>query len=275
MPVQARKNIRNPSTQKTGKMTEKKNKWQALKHFFTGSSEKTETEPEPSPEEEPAPEPPDWKQQVLADFSDWLEALPDDAPPAASATVENCDLYTLLTEFTALRQEIRFQNQEQNRTTDSFAGMQAAYEKSLSLFENSARGIETLAADIRQDAETRIITPFLDIRDALISGHAACINAMGKKRWFRRSAKRMGPVAEGYETAIRRLDRALSHAGVTPVKAEGRLFDPKQMKAVGTQSDKETGAGIVVSEETGGFLRNGEVLRLAEVIVNEPAEAPK
>ena len=206
---------------------------------------------------------------MLTDFSDWLEELPDDAPPTEKATVENCDLYTLLSEFSALRQEIKFQNREQNRTTVNLSDMQAGYEKSLALFEKSVRGIDTLSRDIRQDAEKKSILPFLEIRDALVRGKAACMGVIGRSRWYRPAPKGTESIAEGYEMATRRFDRALSNVGIMPIEAVGRPFDPKQMKAVGKQSDPEVAAGIVLAEETGGFIRNNEVVRTAEVIVND------
>ena len=221
-------------------------------------------------EEETLPHTPDWKQQALADFSAWLEEIPDDMPPAEKATVENCDLYTLLSEFSALRQEIKFQNREQNRAVDSLAGMREGYERSLALFEKSVRDIETLAADIRQETEKRSVMPFLDLRDGLVRGNAACKAVIGRSRWYRPAPKGMQSIAEGYEMAIRRFDRALLQSNITPIEATGRPFDPKQMRAVGKGNDPEVALNIVLTEETGGFVRNGEVIRISEVIVNDP-----
>ncbi len=251
--------------------TDKQTKWYAVKRFFSRSPQKQEQAPGPCEASLPA-DAPEWKQQILSDFSQWLDTLPEDEPPAGKATVDNCDMYTLLSEFSALRQEIRFQNREQNRTTTSLAEMQNAYEKSLALFEKSAWNIETLASDIRQDAEKKTTIPFLDVRDALVRGHAACRSVIDKPRWYQRTPKNMQAIAEGYEIAIRRFDRALSYAGISPVKTVGHPFDPKQMKAMGTQSNPDAEAGIVLAEETGGFIRNGEVIRTAEVIVNEPTK---
>ena len=63
----------------------------------------------------------DWKEKVLEDFTAWLSALPE--KPATEKpmtgdpeTMDSCDLFTLLSEFTALKQEIRIQNREQGKT---------------------------------------------------------------------------------------------------------------------------------------------------------------
>ena len=210
----------------------------------------------------------DWKEQVLTDFSEWLEALPDDSPPATHVTMESCDLYTVLSEFSALRQEIKLRNREQNRVTGNLAQMREAYEKSMTLFENSASGIENLARDIRFDAETKTVLPFLDVRDALVRGHAACMAVINKRRWFRRAPKYMQPIADGYETALRRFDRGLASAGITPIETVGQPFDPKQMKATGSRDDSKSPPETVLAEEAGGFVRGDEVIRKAEVVVN-------
>lgn len=252
-------------------ITGKNTKWYAVKQFFRRSPKKQAQPPGPAEASLPA-DTPEWKQQILADFSQWLDTLPEEAPPAGEATVDNCDMYTLLSEFTALRQEIRFQNREQNRTTASMAEMQDAYEKSLALFEKSARNIETLAIDIRQDAQKNTTIPFLDVRDALVRGDATCRSVIEQSRWYQRTPRNIRAIAEGYEMAIRRFDRALSYAGITPVKTVGHPFDPKQMKAMGRQSNPDVEAGIVLAEEAGGFVRNGEVIRTAEVIVNDPTK---
>lgn len=259
-------------------MIRARNPWEKIKRFLTFSpaeqqepsaDESQEPAPEDAPDlHTPDPNTPEWKKQVLSDFSDWLDALPDEAPPAEKATLDSCDLYTLLSEFSALRQEIRYQNREQNRTTASLAAMQEGYERSLSVFEKSIEGIETLASDIRHDAENKTVGGFFDVRDALVRGHAACRDVISGRRWYRPAPRGIHAIAEGYEMAIRHFDRALSRVGVVAIETVGRPFDPKRMKAVGRQSDPQQGTGIVVAEETSGFIRGSDVLRTPEVIVN-------
>ncbi|MEI6262218.1 MAG: hypothetical protein WCR46_20230, partial [Deltaproteobacteria bacterium] len=49
----------------------------------------------------------DWKEKAFEDFSAWLSSLPEKPVSGESVAMESCDLFTLLSEFTALRQEIR------------------------------------------------------------------------------------------------------------------------------------------------------------------------
>lgn len=50
-----------------------------------------------------------WKEKVLEDFKAWMTDLPEEMPIDRKVDMDSCDLYTLLMEFTALRQEIKFQ----------------------------------------------------------------------------------------------------------------------------------------------------------------------
>jgi molecular chaperone GrpE (heat shock protein) len=252
-----------------------KTRWKALIEWF--SSPKTTEEPQQenrgeSPEAGPPEKTlPPWKEQAMADFSAWLEELPESPPAAEAATTDTCDLYTLLSEFSALRQEIKLQNREQHRGIKTFSDTAEAFQKGLSLFEKSAAGIDQLEGRIRETAEKNALLPFLDVRDALVRGHKAARAAAGKRRPLRRSRRRSEEaILEGYDMAIRRLDRALFQAGITPIEAEGGPFDPGTMKAIQTRSEPEKPSNTVLEEQAGGFLKNDTLLRPAEVVVNKP-----
>jgi molecular chaperone GrpE (heat shock protein) len=75
-------------------------------------------------------------------------------------------------------------------------------------------------------------------------------------------------VIEGYELAIRRCDRMLAQFGVHAVPTVAARFDARTMHAVETRRVADREDGVVVDEFVSGFVRDGEVLRLAEVAVN-------
>ena len=233
----------------------------------------------------------DWKRQALADFRLWLEEL--DEPPGAAQPdpdAASCDLRDLFAEFAALRQEVRLQNREQSRASRELADAAARCGEADRVLE--ARGEELAAFEIRvaRAAENRCLRPVLDLRDALVRGRGAATRlrkagskaaskvgrrGKGGKRRCKRARKlvrRMQPgmagVVEGYELAIRRCDRLLAQFGVRAVTAVGVRFDARTMHAVDTRRVKQRENGIVVEEYVGGFVRDGAVLRLAEVAVN-------
>jgi molecular chaperone GrpE (heat shock protein) len=214
-----------------------------------------------------------WKEKSLSDFQNWLIDLPEDLTPSQSATLDSCDLYTILTEFSTLRQEIKFQNREQNKAIKTLAETLEEHEKTTQLFKERTQDIALLEERIRttsiQASEKRTVMPFLDMRDALMRGYNSCKQMNENTSLLRPAPKGIESIIEGYEMAIRRFDRALASVHIKPIECIGKLFDPKTMRAVGTKSVKDQTDGIVVEEMLTGFIRKQEVFRLAEVIVNK------
>jgi molecular chaperone GrpE (heat shock protein) len=218
----------------------------------------------------------DWKQAAVDDFSEWLSNLEENAEETKSSEMDACDLFRLMSEFTALRQEIRIQNREQSKTLSTLTGFLDAYQetsdrfqKTSEMFKDRSRSLAGLEENIRNACEKRTILPFLEVRDALVRGYEACVRVSRTKSLFRPPPKGIDGILEGYEMALRRIDRALSLSHVKPVEALGKVFDSKTMKAVDKRVADEAEKGLVVEEILTGFMRDTEVLRTAEVIVGE------
>jgi len=226
----------------------------------------------------------DWKRQALEQFTQWLDEL--NAAPEVVAEQEPdrgaapCDLHTLFSELAALRQEVRLQNREQSRAGRELTNAAARYE---AIDRVLARRDEELAAfehRVARTAENRCLLPVLGLRDALVRGRDAALRlrttgTKGRKKrrkGVRKLLRRMEPgiagVIEGYELAIRRCDRMLAQLDVHGVRTVGARFDGRTMHAVETRRVERQEEGVVVEEYVSGFVRDGAVLRLAEVAVN-------
>ena len=230
----------------------------------------------------------DWKRQALEQFTQWLEEL--NAAPEAAAEQEAdpgtpCDLHTLLSELAALRQEVRLQNREQSRAGRELASAAARYEAIDRVLERRDGELAAFEDRVARTAENRCLVPVLDLRDALVRGRHAAVRlrnagTKGRKRrrkGVRKLLRRMEPgiagVVEGYELAIRRCDRMLAQFDVHGVRTVGARFDAGTMHAVETRRVKQQEEGVVVEEYVSGFVRDGAVLRLAEVAVNRLQDA--
>lgn len=211
---------------------------------------------------------PDWKKNAVKDFKFWLEDLPDISSDGQAIAPESVDLYTLLSEFTALRQEIKMQNREQNKSLQTLESFIDTYRDAANLFNEKAKDLPELEERIRTATEKRTVTPFLDMRDALVRGLKSSQEVADAKGIFKSAPKGIEGIVEGYEMAIRRFDRALELAGIHPVEAIGKPFDPKTMKAVDKRTVPDKDKGLVVDEQLSGFVRKDEILRFAEVVVN-------
>lgn len=212
----------------------------------------------------------EWKQKALSDFNAWLTELPEEASHPESIGMESVDLYTLLSEFVALRQEIKMQNREQHQVLRIQQTLIDGHKAVADLFETKTRQLEHLEENIRRNCERKTIEPFLDIRDALCRGLSSARKAAAEKSLFRRPPKNMDGVMTGYEMALRRFDRALSYARILPVETVGKPFDATTMQAIDLRAESGVAPGIVLSEHLCGFTRGNEVIRTAQVVVSAP-----
>ena len=220
-----------------------------------------------------------WKDRALDDFRRWLDELEELPPAVAEQEPPSCDLHDLFAELAALRQEVRLQNREQSRAGRELANAAARYD---AIDRTTRRRDEELAAlerRVSRAAEDRCLLSVLDLRDALVRGREAArkLRKAGKKAGRKRKRprkplRRLQPaiagVVDGYELALRRCDRTLARFGVHGVPAVGGPFDARTMHAVETRRVADREDGVVVDELVSGFVRDGEVLRLAEVAVN-------
>ena len=215
-----------------------------------------------------------WKERALADFRVWLDeldgsaALTEDDPESATREPLEPDMRTLFAEFAALRQEVRLQNREQSRAVRELGKAADGYEAATRAVELREDDLAAFGNRVAREAENRCLRSVLEVRDALARGREAAVALREAPRLFRRPPRGIAGVVEGYEIALRRFDRMLSGFGVEPVKTAGHPFDSRTMHAMETRRTAQTGNGVVVEELRGGFTRDGEVLRLADVAVN-------
>ncbi len=219
----------------------------------------------------------DWRERVLADFRRWLDGaapLPDPGADSAAVEAPDPDLRALFAEFAALRQEVRLQNREQSRAVRDLARAAEGYEAAAGLVQRREDDLAAFEARVIRGAENRCLRSVLGVRDALARGRDEAVRLHERAGLFRRRPRGIAGVVEGYELALRRFDRALAGYGVERVKTAGHPFDSRTMHAVEMRRTGHGGDGVVVEELLGGFTRDGEVLRLAEVAVNrlEPRE---
>ena len=209
-----------------------------------------------------------WKDQILSDFSRWIEALPDGPPGGAEAVSPACDMHSLFSAFIALRQEVRLQNREQARAVRGMEKAVEACDSAAALFRSRSEALGDLEVRTRHDAERRCLLPFLEMRDALMRGLEAAQRMAQQPGFFRRPPVGIEGVAQGYVMAIERFDRTMGLLGVTRVQAVGHRFDPRTMAALEMRTVEGAEDEEVLEESLIGFARGDEVLRPAEVIVN-------
>lgn len=181
------------------------------------------------------------------------------------------DLALLLAELAVLRNEVRVQARQFKTALDDMRALtELLTEQNRRLTHDLERAREVEGAAQRQ-SERRLLLDFLDVRDRI----AAAMEVYGAYRpgWLSRLAPAETRLAqglgEGIALTLRRLDDALAERRVQPIDALGGRLDPNTMRAMGTDDDLTCAPGVVLREARRGYLRDDELLRLAEVIVNK------
>jgi molecular chaperone GrpE len=83
-------------------------------------------------------------------------------------------------------------------------------------------------------------------------------------------------VTEGFQLVYDQMIAALKEAGLTPVEAEGRAFDPQVHEAVSHVPSEEHPADTVITQTRRGYLLGSKLLRAAQVVVSSgPQAAPE
>lgn len=239
-----------------------------------------------------------WLSDVLADEPpprgidpEILAALGADT--ARDAIEPSADRVSLCAALTALTEEIRLQGRAFKQLDESLSPLRGWGDRVARLEQAQrqlADSIQTSLAELRgraadaERAENRAIAiSILDLYDRLKRGRDSCQGCLDRlppparqgvlARLLRRGGED-GParaaveaLAGGYGLTLARLLEALHDLDISPVGEPGAAFDPHTMTAVGTIERDDRPEGTVLEVCGSGFLRRGEMLREAKVVV--------
>lgn len=212
----------------------------------------------------------DWRREALGDFASWLKEM-DTPSSAAPAPDFSDDVFSMTTEVSALRAEVRRQAREQSKMNEELSHVGDVCRETLGRLgeqgeKQASRNRET-QKEIRKDTEKAVFLLFADLRDALQRGLDEVRKAPAEKSFFRRQPPSRESAEEGYRIALTRFDRAMAHLGIRKVPTSGNPFDPKCMVAIAARGKPGADAGTVLEESLSGYVRGEEVLRAAHVVV--------
>ena len=233
---------------------------------------------------------------ILDDFRHWLTDLAAPVPTAggAGSIAGFDDLFSLVAQFTALRQDVNMQTRASRAATEQIAEVMKFV---------SAPKPEPPAVVDPDEVQRPLLKALVDISDALSLALRQVERAQSTltetldqarieprppeqgmlSRWFGRpppsdapaghtaTFERLRPllagVADGYALSLRRVERAFSQVGLEPIACVGHPFDPERMEAVELVDAAGQPGGTVVEEVRRGYLRNGMLFRFALVKV--------
>ncbi len=219
---------------------------------------------------------PEWKQERLANFRQWLEALPEDEPESLDDV--SVDLYTLAEELTALKQEMR----TLGRTTSQWVASSETASKALKdelprLLKTQVHSANAVGREMLMQARREAIRPFLiELGDLSISFNEL-VARRSKIKWPFYVRKKVQErlqkeQAKPLHVLSTRLKALLNRHALTPMALVGEPFDAAQMNATGMERTGTVAPGCISSVVRQGFTCGEDVLRFAEVIIEETKE---
>jgi len=196
-----------------------------------------------------------------------------DAPPDIPKGTP--DLFSLLAEVAALKNEVKLESRQVKTALDEFRGLFEALQSANTRLEQEQQRRREQERGARTRERKELLLDLLELRDRLDAGHGSAAGYRPKGLFGRRQARGFAAaMAEGLAMNLRRLDETLARRGVRPLPALGEPFDPHRMHAAELAFDPKIPVGQVIAERRSGFLLDGELLRAAEVVVNRP-EPPR
>ena len=225
---------------------------------------------------------PQRRQQLLEALEQWLEDVAEaEAPPAGiapevdAAQVPAPDLFSLLSQLTALTRETQLQGRATNRLHTELSEKLDTMSAQIVSLDGTVRKV----SEVRREARLEVISEILDVRDRFIRGLTEAQRRLAAiPRWWARFAQRpvLEAVVQGNVLACERLDDLLRRLEVQEITCLGKPFDPTLMQAREVAQTTVASPGTVLEVFRAGYTAGGRVLRFADVKVaaSTPATPP-
>lgn len=207
------------------------------------------------------------REQLVTRFSRYLDEIGDSSLEQAP---EAPDLFSLLAELGALKNEVKIESRQVKTALEEFRGLFDTLRQANTRLDDELSRQRERDTRQRQQADRDLLLELLELRDRLQAGHDQLQSY--RPGWFARKGgadSYVAGIGDGQAMILRRLDETLAQRGVRPLVARGERFDPATMHAAETTHHPDREDGQVVAETRAGYLHHGQLLRAAEVIVNK------
>jgi len=164
--------------------------------------------------------------------------------------------------------------EETTGSVDSFTRLEADLEASKTeaaewrdRFMRKAAELENYRKRMdKEKAELRIISQSAILRDILpvLDGFDRALKYFGETEAVTGFVEQY---REGVELLYRQVCDTLAQAGVAPIEAEGKPFDPHLHEAISRAETSEVAEGIIVDDLRRGYMFKDSLLRPSQVIV--------
>ncbi len=208
------------------------------------------------------------KQQLLAKFSAYLDSTDADSNQPEQ---DNVDLYRLFSELAALKTEVKLESRQIKTVIEEFQVLTDLLKSSNEQLSAELTERHKREQEQQKEIERPFLLSLLDLRDRIATGSEQALYY--RPGWLARldgrAPSHIKSLQQGMEISLRRLDGLLSRYKVEPVDAKGKRLNPHTMQVSAVEHRLGFEDGVVLLETRKGYLRDGQLLRVAEVTVNK------
>jgi molecular chaperone GrpE len=216
---------------------------------------------------------PERRRQMVEAVTAWLNDLAEAEPPPPGLAPEIIgssepapDLFSMLSQLTALTRETQLQGRATSRLHAELSAALTQLTETMTTPEAIARKL----GEARREARLELLTELLDVRDRFTRGLAEAQRRLKRLQGIRAYFGQrpvLEALVEGNLLARERFDDLLRRLDVREIPCLGRPFDPTVMQAVEVVQVSDAVPGTVLDVFRPGYTSNGRVLRVAEVKV--------
>ncbi len=194
------------------------------------------------------------------------QAMSEGATQEGSVT-----LFNLFTELAALKSEVKRESMQVKEAVGQFSGLLDTLRNNNQQLSNELEQRSQHEAVTLFSQRLPIIEDLLDLNDNLERTLSSLTNYQ-PSWWERRSHRGLAfreDILNGLQITSRRIKKSLRQYEIEPIQCKNKNLNPHRMKVVKVEENEQHSDGIVLDVLRKGYIRHGEVIRLAEVVVSK------
>lgn len=206
------------------------------------------------------------QQELLAQFQTYLDTV-----YAATEAPSEPDQFSLLTELTALKTEVKQQSRQTREALEQFKAVFSTLDHAQQSLQRELQRRQNQEEMQRREILRPLLYQLLDLYDRMEAAVRTPVSTRRGmvQRLFPQALRWMEAMRQGQSMSLERLTGILAGYRVLLLETVGRPLDPHAMQVIETECRSGIADGIVLSELRKGFSWEGELLRAAEVKVNK------
>jgi molecular chaperone GrpE len=220
-----------------------------------------------------------WRDTAAAEFRALLENVPDDkycagGPGAGEDNGERVDLFTLLSEMTALKTEVSLQSRNSQAIVSETRDAVRSFREELALHASAleeTRGIlKSRAPAERREAARNALLEITALRESVLNALESSKALRDSSRsWFAKQNKIRDTFVAVMERLMAVADMALARLRLEPAAKKGMPFNPEFMRAVAVTDKGDAEENTVFAVVRQGYTHEAALLLAAEVEVKK------